>query len=95
MEGGGRTLVRAWAHLAVLWAFAVAQPVLQVLADSASFLVARGNAWPDLVLVTLGLVLVPPAVLVGVEAILPAPPSAGTCTWRSSVCWSPHSRFRC
>ena len=65
--------VRAWAHLAVLWAFAVAQPVLQVLADSAGFLVARGNAWPDLVLVTLGLVLVPPALMVAIEAVLPRP----------------------
>jgi hypothetical protein len=65
--------VRAWAHLAVLWAFAVAQPVLQVLADSASFMVARGNAWPDLVLVTLGLVLVPPTLMVAIEAVLSRP----------------------
>jgi hypothetical protein len=70
---GGRTLLRAWAHLAVLWAFAVAQPVLQVLADSAAFLVARGNAWPDLVLVTLGLVLVPPTLMVAIEAMLSRP----------------------
>jgi hypothetical protein len=71
VEPDGRTLLRAWAHLTVLWAFAVAQPVLQVLADSASFMVARGNAWPDLVLVTLGLVLVPAALMVAVEAALP------------------------
>ena len=68
MERGGRTLLPAWAHLTVLWAFAVAQPVLQVLADSASFMVARGNAWPDLPLVTLGLVLVPPTLMVALEA---------------------------
>ena len=73
MEAGGRTLLRAWAHLAVLWAFAVAQPVLQVLADSAAFIVARGNAWPDLVLVTLGLVLVPPTLMVAIEAMLSRP----------------------
>jgi hypothetical protein len=71
VEAGGRTLLRAWAHLAVLWAFAFAQPVLQVLADSSTFMVARGNAWPDLVLVTLGLVLLPPTLLVAIEAILP------------------------
>ena len=71
MEAGGRPLLRAWAHLPVLWAFAVAQPVLQVLADSAAFLVARGNSWPDLVLVTLGLVLVPPTAMVAIEAVLP------------------------
>jgi hypothetical protein len=73
VAGGGRTLLRAWAHLAVLWAFAVAQPVLQVLADSAAFMVARGNAWPDLVLVTVGLVLVPPTVMVAIEAMLSRP----------------------
>ena len=73
MEAGGRTLLRSWAHLAVLWAFAVAQPVLQVLADSAAFMVARGNAWPDLVLVTVGLVLVPPTLMVAIEAMFSRP----------------------
>ena len=73
VEAGGRTLLRAWAHLAVLWAFAFAQPVLQVLADSGTFMVARGNAWPDLVLATLGFVLVPPTLMVAIEAILPRP----------------------
>lgn len=73
MKAAGWTLLRAWSHLLVLWAFAFAQPVLQVLADSATFMVARGNAWPDLVLVTLGLVLVPPTVIVAIEAILPRP----------------------
>jgi hypothetical protein len=67
------TFPRAWAHLLVLWAFAFAQPVLQVLADSGAFMVARGNAWPDLVLVTLGFVLVPPTVMVAIEAIVPRP----------------------
>jgi hypothetical protein len=73
VKAGGRMLLRAWAHLAVLWAFAFAQPVLQVLADSAAFMVARGNAWPDLVLVTLGLVLLPPTVMVAIEAMLSRP----------------------
>jgi hypothetical protein len=70
VKAGGSSLLRAWVHLAVLWAFAVAQPVLQVLADSATFMVARGNAWPDLVLVTLGLVVVPPTAMVALEAPL-------------------------
>ena len=52
---------------------AVAQPVLQVLADGAAFMVARGNAWPRLVLVTVGLVLVPPTVMVAIEAMLSRP----------------------
>jgi hypothetical protein len=71
VQAWSRTLLRTWAHLAVLWAFAVAQPVLQVLADSAAFMVARGNAWPDLVLVTLGVVLVPPTLLAAIEAMVP------------------------
>ena len=73
VEAGGRTLLRAWAHLGVLWAFAFVQPVLQVLADSGTFMVARGNAWPDLVLATLGFVLLPPTLMVAIEAILPRP----------------------
>ena len=73
MEVGGRALLRSWADLAVLWAFAIAKPVLQVLADSAAFMVARGNAWPDLVLVTLGLVLVPPTLMVAIEAVFSRP----------------------
>ncbi len=73
MEAGGRALLRSWADLSVLWAFAIAKPVLQVLADSAAFMVARGNAWPDLVLVTLGLVLVPPTLMVAIEAMLSRP----------------------
>ena len=36
-------------------------------------MVARGNAWPDVVLVTLGLVLVPPALMVAIEAMLSSP----------------------
>ena len=36
-------------------------------------MVARGNAWPDLVLATLGFVLLPPTLMVAIEAILPRP----------------------
>jgi hypothetical protein len=59
----------AWAQLAGLTALAVAQPLLELLADSGDFLVARGNAWPDTPLVTIGLVAVPPTLAVAVEAV--------------------------
>ena len=37
-------------HLAVLWAFAVAKPLFDILADSPDFFVARGNTSGDIVL---------------------------------------------
>jgi hypothetical protein len=59
----------AWLHLAVLWAFAVAQPLFNILADDPAFFVARGNTTGDILLLALGLVLVPPTLLVGIEAV--------------------------
>jgi hypothetical protein len=66
----GRELLVAWVHLAVLWSFAFAQPLFGVLADSPEFFVARGNTSGDIVLLALGLVLVPPTLLIGVELAL-------------------------
>lgn len=60
----------AWLHLAVLWTFAFAQPLFQLLADSPEFLIVRGNAWPDLLIVCLALVLLPPSVMVAVEVAM-------------------------
>jgi hypothetical protein len=60
----------AWLHLAVLWTLAVAQPLFQLLADSPEFLIVRGNGWPDILLVSLALVLLPPSVLVAIEVAL-------------------------
>ena len=69
-DGGAvRTLGMAWLHLAVLWAFAVAQPLFNILDDDPAFFVARGNTTGDIVLLAFGLVLVPPTVLVAVEAV--------------------------
>jgi hypothetical protein len=59
----------AWVHLAVLWAFAFAQPLYGVLADSPEFFVARGNTRFDILVFAIGMVLVPPTVLVLVEAL--------------------------
>jgi hypothetical protein len=61
-------------HLAVLWSFAFAQPLFQVLADSPEFFVARGNTSGDILLLALGLVLIPPTALLAVElALTPLP----------------------
>ena len=54
-------------HLAVLWSFAFAQPLLDLLGDAPEFFVARGNTRGDIVLLALGLVLVPPLLLTALE----------------------------
>jgi hypothetical protein len=75
-ESGEETAVRrltlpaAGAHLAVLWSFAFAKPLFDVLADSPEFFVARGNTPGDVVLFALAVTLIPPAVLLAVELAL-------------------------
>ena len=59
----------AWLHLAVLWTFAFAQPLFQLFADSPEFLIVRGNSWPDVLITSLALVLLPPTAMVMVEAV--------------------------
>jgi hypothetical protein len=59
----------AWLHLAVLWTFAVAQPLFDILADSPEFFVARGNTRADILIFSIGLVLVPPTAMVLLEAL--------------------------
>jgi hypothetical protein len=54
-------------HLAVLWSFAFAQPLLDLLGDAPEFFVARGNTRGDILLLALGLVLVPPLLLTALE----------------------------
>jgi hypothetical protein len=51
---------------------AIAQPLLDVLADSPDFFVARGNTRADILIFALALVLVPPTVLAAVVAAVPA-----------------------
>jgi hypothetical protein len=58
-------------HLLVLCSFAVAQPLFDLLGKNAEFFGARGSTGWDVVLFALALVLVPPAVLLGVEALMP------------------------
>jgi hypothetical protein len=56
-------------HLAVLWSFAFAQPLLDLLGDTPEFFVARGNTRGDVLLLALGLVLLPPLALTLLEAL--------------------------
>jgi len=72
----GRELLLAWVHLTVLWSFAIAKPLFDVLADSPEFFVARGNTSGDIVLLAFGLVLIPPTLMLVVEAALFAVPRA-------------------
>jgi sulfatase-like protein len=59
----------AFVHLAVVWSFAVAQPLLDLLGDNPEFFVARENTRGDILILAFVLVLVPPLVLTGVEAL--------------------------
>jgi hypothetical protein len=63
-------LALASLHLAVLWSFAFAQPLLDLLGKTPEFFVARGNTRGDILVLALGLVLVPPLVLTAVEALV-------------------------
>ena len=69
-RGRRRELFTAWLHLAVLWAFAFAQPLFETLADSPEFFVARGNTGADILVLAFGLVLVAPTLLLAVELVL-------------------------
>ena len=57
------------AHLAVLWALGFAQPLFEILSESPEFFVARGNGRWDVVALAIGLVVVPPALMLGAEAL--------------------------
>ena len=65
-----RSYLVTWAHLAVLWSFAFAQPLFDILSDSPEFFVARENTGGDIVVLALGVTLVPPTLLLLVELLL-------------------------
>ena len=56
-------------HVAVLWAFAVTQPLLDLLGGAPEFFVARENSRADILVLALGLTLVPPLLLMVVELV--------------------------
>ena len=62
-------------HLLVLWAFAVAQPLFDLLGKNAEFFAARGSTRWDAVGFAVVLLFVPPALLLGLEWV------AGRARW--------------
>ncbi len=69
---GRRTLALAGLHLAVLWSFAFAQPLLDLLGDAPEFFVARENTSGDIILLGFVATLGPPLLLLGLEALVGA-----------------------
>jgi hypothetical protein len=63
-------LALAGLHLAVLWSFAFAQPLLDLLGDTPEFFVARGNTRGDILLLAVALVVVPPLALTALEGLV-------------------------
>jgi hypothetical protein len=61
-----------WAYLglAVLWTFAVAQPLFDLLKDNPEFFAARGSSGFDIISWSVLLVVVPPALLLAVEVLI-------------------------
>jgi hypothetical protein len=56
-------------HLLALWAFGIAQPMLQILGNSPVYFAVQGFHGPDVVLYSVALMLVVPALALGVEFI--------------------------
>ena len=68
-RSASRELALSGAHLAALSAFAFAQPLFDLLDDSADFFAVRGSTRSEIVLFALAVVLLPPAALLLVEAL--------------------------
>src|SRR4051794_13963774 len=58
-----------YAHLAVLSAFALAQPIFNLLGKNPEFFAARGSPPVDIITFGLFVVLLPPAILLGIELL--------------------------
>jgi len=69
-------------HLLVLWSFAVAQPLFDLLGKNGEFFAARGSTRWDAIVFALVLLFVPPAILLAVESL-----------FGRSVRWAVHSVF--
>jgi len=60
----------AYLNLAVLWTFAVAQPLFDLLKDNPEFFAARGSTGFDIVSFSVLLVVLPPAILLAIEMLI-------------------------
>ncbi len=73
-RGSGRSLVKeaAWSYLnlAVLWCFAVAQPLFDLLKDNPEFFAARGSSGFDIISFSVLLIVLPPALLLALELLV-------------------------
>ena len=78
-------------ELVALCGFAVAQPLFELLGDNPEFFAVRGSPGGDIVLFALALVVLPPLLLIAVEALAGLAGSAlrRSCTWCS---WRPWGR---
>jgi Sulfatase len=63
------SFLRAGLHLAALSAFAIAQPLFDLLSRNAEFFAVRGSARSDIVAFALGVLLVPPLLLLALVAL--------------------------
>ncbi len=57
-------------NLAVLWTFAVAQPLFDLLGDNPEFFAARGSSGFDIISFSVLLVVLPPLLLLAIELLL-------------------------
>ena len=60
----------AYLNLAVLWTFAVAQPLFDLLKDNPEFFAARGSSGWDIVSFSVLLVVLPPLLLLAIELLV-------------------------
>lgn len=65
----GPGLVLSFLHLAVLSAFALAQPLFNLLSDNPEFFAARGSTAADIIVFAVLLVVVPPALGLAIELL--------------------------
>ena len=66
----GPGLLLSFLHLAVLSAFALAQPLFNLLSDNPEFFAARGSTATDIIVFAVLLVVVPPALGLAIELLI-------------------------
>jgi hypothetical protein len=69
-SAGAREVIWAYLGLAVLWTFAVAQPLFDLLKDNPEFFAARGSSGFDIISFAVLLVVLPPALLLAIELLV-------------------------